>query len=637
MTKVKYGKYKYLTLFFIPFLAVALNSHSSFATCSTDANTGVVTCTESASASVTVAEACTLTATTSPAHTATLANGIYSAATTEYASGIGKTTLKVVCNDASGFSIYAVGYTNNEYGNTKLMSNEQDATAPIINTGTQDSGNTSAWSMKLTSVTGTYAPTLDNSFGSYHSIPSTYTRVAYRTSGTDAGSNPTGSSVDTTYAAFISPTQPAGTYVGKVKYTLVHPANETPTAPQVTQSGKICYYPNGGNVEGTMGCQTIPASYTTDGVSPTSAVLLASNFSRDGYGFAGWSTTFDYSDPNGFLGPQEYITFTEGEYSGNNNGLSLYAHWVKSEGNLQNWICPNNTTMPIGTVKALTDLRDDETYAVAKLADGNCWIIENMRLENTNSNNDTGTLAQGYGVQFAGLAGPETPWANNITTANSLYSTNGAGNTINIGTSDASSRFPRYNNLNTPTSASNRPQNPTSNTFANDSTTVGIYGYGNYYTWAAAIADTAAYTSNNTSVANISICPSGWHLPKGGDKTRITSDNDNEFWTLTVTYLNGGTLPANYDSQTRPYYIGSEEAVPVANALRAYPNNFVYSGYIYDVSAYGRGSSGHYWSSTTSGSNVAYILHLDGNRVTPGSSYSSKYNGRTIRCLTSDV
>ena len=634
MTKVKYGKYKYLTLFFIPFLAVALNSHSSFATCSTDANTGVVTCSESASASVTVAEACTLTATTSPAHTATLANGIYSGGVTEYANGIGNTRLKVVCNDASGFSIYAVGYTNNEYGNTKLMSNEQDATAPIINTGTQDSGSTSAWSMKLTSVTGTYAPTLDNSFGSYHSVPSTYTRVAYRTSGTDAGSNPTGSSVDTTYAAFISPTQPAGTYVGKVKYTLVHPYTDTPPTPQVTQAGKICYYPNGSNVEGTMGCQTISAN-------DTSATLLASNFSRDGYGFAGWSTTFDYSNLNGFLGPQEEITFAAGTYTGSNPGLSLYAHWVKSEGNLQNWTCPNNTTMPIGTVKALTDQRDNDTYAIAKLADGNCWMIENLRLESTAAHNSDGTLAQGYGTSatygnFSGLADPESTGFTSTYSANSLYSNDGSNDTINIGTSSIPAyRMPRYNNWNHQVSSTNRPQNPTTNSAANSTTIAGMYSYGNYYTWHAAIADLTYNGTNNSSVTNTSLCPKGWRLPKSGDKTRITSNNDNEFWNLVVVGLNGGTLPANYDSQTRPYYTGAAEAGPVSNALRAYPNNFLYSGRFNTASAYNRGSFGVYWSSTALDSNYSYYLYLSSTDVYPGTVYNSKYYGYSIRCLAS--
>ena len=613
--------------------ACVLGSSDVFATCTTDSNTGVVTCTESASASVTVAKACTLTANTSPAHTATLANGIYSATTTEYASGIGKTTLKVVCNDASGFSIYAVGYTNNEYGNTKLMSNEQDATAPIINTGTQDSGSTSAWSMKLTSVTGTYAPTLDNSFGSYHSVPSTYTRVAYRTSGTDAGSSPTGSSVDTTYAAFIGPTQPAGTYVGKVKYTLVHPNTNTPKdAPITCAANKICYSPNANDVEGTMGVQSAGSNNTY--------TLLASNFSRKGYGFAGWSESQNAaSDPTAKIyGPQE--TITTGNL--NSKGMSLYAVWVKSEGSIQDSskvtaVCnrltqaPTDGTANISSVSALTDQRDDETYAIAKLADGNCWMIENLRLESTNSDNFTGALAQGYGTSatygdFGGLADAESANFSNSTTANSLYysGTQEGTASIDIGTTNNPGyRMPRYNNTNT----SARASDPTSNSTS-------MYSYGNYYTWHAAIADLTYNGTNNSSVTNTSLCPKGWRLPKGGNKTRITSNNDNEFWNLVVVGLNGGTLPANYDSSSYPYYTGAAEAGPVANALRAYPNNFLYSGTFDTSSALGRGSGGRYWSSTASSIVESYFLYLYSTTyVRPGTDDYYKYNGQSTRCI----
>ncbi len=606
-------------------LASLASSAPAFATCTTDSTTGVVTCSESASATVHVAEACTMTATNNTPHTAEIANGLYSGGISEYSNGIGKTTLKVVCNDASGFSIYAVGYTNNEYGNTKLMSNEQDATAPIINTGTYDSGNTSAWAMKVSPVTGTFAPTSDNSFNSFHNIPNVYTRVAYRTSGTDMNSDPslaTGSSVEATYAAYVSPNQPAGTYVGKVKYTLVHPASETPLQPQTTQAGQICYYPNGSNVEGTMGCQTITAS-------DTSATLLASNFSRDGYGFAGWSKTFDYSDATGFLGPQEYIEFDAGTYTGTNNGLSLYAHWIKSEGNLQNWTCPDNTTMPIGTVKALTDQRDNETYAIAKLADGNCWMIENLRLESTNSDNSTGALAQGYGNSstygnFSGLATAENANFTDSTTANSLYysGTQSGDATVDIGTTDNPGyRMPRYNNWNNQSTSANRPQNPTSNSDTNATTNAGMYSYGNYYTWHAAIADTTYYSSGDHGTT--SLCPKGWRLPIGGQSTTNMS-----FGKLSVE-LGGPANGATANSSSAP--TGTE----MSKVFRSYPNNFLYSGYFYTSSAYYRGSFGYYWSSTASSYSYSYGLYLSSSYVSPGTDYYYKGYGSSIRCTVS--
>ena len=259
---------------------------------------------------ITIPVSCTMTGTGQNTHSANVTNGTYE-------DDIGTTTLKVLCNDSEGFSIYAIGFTGDQYtgaDHTKLIgvANNQK-----ISTGTATSGSTSNWAMKLeTDSMATYALTLDNGFGSYSAVPDTYTKVAHKDSGTDIGTSAVGSTLTTTYASFIASNQVADTYSGKVKYTLVHPASETPLHPETTQAGQICYYPNGSNVEGTMGCQTISTS-------ATSATLLASNFSREGYGFAGWSKTFDYSDDTGFLGPQEYIEFSAGTYTGDNDGLSL--------------------------------------------------------------------------------------------------------------------------------------------------------------------------------------------------------------------------------------------------------------------------------------------------------------------------
>jgi uncharacterized protein (TIGR02145 family) len=571
--------------------------------------------------SIEIPALCTLTGEGNTSHSAIVNNGTY-------VENIGKTTLRVFCNDSSGFSIYAIGFTGDAYSgedHTKLIGT---TTGAKISTGTATGSNSndpSNWAMKLTKVTDTsssYQPnnlSILSGYDDYSAVPSTYTKVATYSSSTD---RTLGSKLETTYAAFMTSIQSADTYVGKVKYTLVHPANETPLQPQTTEAGKICYYANGSNVLGSMGCQTVSTS-------ATNATLLASNFSREGYGFAGWSTTFDYSDPTGFYGPQEYITFTAGTYTGSNPGLSLYAHWIKSVGSLQDWT--GCSSLQAGAVTALTDERDNETYAVAKLADGNCWMIENMRLENTATTGATNiALAQGYETGFTGLADPEAPALfANVTTANSLYSTNGS--TINTITgSNPAYRFPRYNNVNTPTAlnVADRPTNPTSNNEINSATRAGMYSYGNYYNWAAAAANTTVTSTNDYNTK--SICPKGWSLPRGGNKSREAT---NDSWSLIVTGLNGGNNPANYASSTTPYYTGSAEAGPVANALRAYPNNFVYSGYIYSGSVNNRGSGGYYWSSTANGRDTAYRLYLFSTDVYPGNYNFDKFNGCTIRCI----
>ena len=437
-------------------------------------------------------------------------------------------------------------------------------------------------------------------------------------------------------------TQAAGTYTNTVNFYAVANPEPTPT-PVACEAGKICYNINAlTGAEGTMGKQTQDdnGDDIADGATVT---LLASNFSRAGYGFAGWNTAYDYSGT--FYGPQESIVVPNGT---SNTGLALYAVWIGSVGYLQDTsrvsqVCNSltqsgpNVTKTINSVSALTDKRDNETYAIAKLADGNCWMIENLRLESTNSDNSTGALAQGYGTSatygnFGGLANAESANFDDATTANSLYysGTQSGDATIDIGTSNyPGHRMPRYNNWNNQSNSTNRPQNPTTNSAINGTTNAGMYSYGNYYTWHAAIADLTYNGTNNQSTTGTSLCPAGWHLPNGGNKSNETN---NEFWSLVVGGINGNTNPANYDSSTQPYYADTPEGTDASNKLRAYPNNFLYSGGFNTSSSLSRGSSGLYWSSTAGNNYSSYYLALNSSNVNPGTNYFNKFYGSSIRC-----
>ena len=196
-----------------------------------------------AQATVNVEEACTMNSTITTPHTATIPNGTYQA-------DIGTTTINVICNDSQGYAIYAVGYTGNKIGGTN--SAKLVGPSSSINTGTATSGNTSNWAMKISTSGSNFVGTIDNSFGNYHAVPNEYTKVAHYNSTTDAGNNATGSTYQTTYAAFVSKTQRAGNYAGKVKYTMVHPANEFVPHEIACAAGKICCNPNTAIVEGHL-------------------------------------------------------------------------------------------------------------------------------------------------------------------------------------------------------------------------------------------------------------------------------------------------------------------------------------------------------------------------------------------------
>ena len=434
-------------------------------------------------------------------------------------------------------------------------------------------------------------------------------------------------SVQFKIGAKASNNQPSGVYTNTINFYAI--ANPEPTlGPSDCVAGNICYEANSlTTYDGSMGQQTKDDSGAdiSDGATVT---LLASNFSRTGYGFAGWSDTYDYS--GNLYGPQETITVPTGTAT---NGLTLYAIWIKSEGSLQDSttvsrVCNSltaatpSTAKTLASVSALTDQRDNNTYAIAKLADGKCWMIENLRLDNTADHNTDGTLAQGYGTSatygnFGGLAGAESTNFLDSTTANSLYysGTQSGDATINIGTTDNPGyRMPRYNNRNT----SSRASNPTNNSG-------NMYSYGNYYTWSAAMANTTYYDSptatdadeKTSETVNTSLCPTGWRLPYGRDTGNGTTT--------------GGFYNLNYK-------INNDSNVTNSTAnlkLRSFPNNFLYSGYFVASSVNYRGYSGSYWSSTSNNSSNSYYLSLSSPNVFPGTQNVYKYRGLSIRCTVS--
>ena len=192
---------------------------------------------------ITVPTSCSMSSTiaTGNEHTAEINNG-------QYDSSIGETTIKAFCNDNEGFAIYAIGYTDNELGKNVLTNSTLGSTHDIV-TGTAITGNASQWAMKLSTITsptprypiiiaGSTADTLkqqtDPDFSDFTEVPDDYAKVAYRESGTDVGTSAEGSTLRTTYQAYISPTQAAGAYTGQVKYTMVHPYNGTAPVIPVT-------------------------------------------------------------------------------------------------------------------------------------------------------------------------------------------------------------------------------------------------------------------------------------------------------------------------------------------------------------------------------------------------------------------
>ena len=480
---------------------------------------------------------------------------------------------------------------------------------------------------------------------------------------------------NTEYGVGTTYTVPAGSSVGS-GITLY--AHWVPVY-SIQYDGNNADNPNGmGTIDQSTGVKSVKQTNVGEGDPVT---LLASNFKKPGYGFAGWSTDPDaythFTDNDNtndsiIYGPMETIDAPAYPTNGTNI-ITMYAVWVAAEKDtnddpvyLQDFTASDcnaltkadfNTSTGVitpGSVIALTDKRDDEVYTVAKLADDNCWMIENLRLEHegtvgNNKNDSTVTnqsLSQGYGGtpgtygNFVGLANPESANFSNSTTSLSfadggIYKSSSASPTDtynsststleDIGTSNYPGfRFPRYNNSNI-SSALQSPTYTENYTNAASPSTSGTYktstvsSYGNYYTWAAAMANTNYYTSPTSTDASgktsenvgTSICPTNWHLPSSSTTTK-------EYGVLSQRY--GGT--------------GSNLGIGdiMSNRFRSFPNNFLYSGNFNGSSASDRGSYGGYWSRSANSYSDSYSLYLRSTLLSP-SYYYGKNCGFSVRCL----
>ena len=248
---------------------------------------------------ITVPVSCTLSGTGMNTHNAEINNGIYT-------TDIGTTTLHAFCNDSEGFAIYATGYTGNviEDTNSNKLVGTATTNNATIDTGIATSGNSSNWAMKLTATqdsgdtSGTNALTIDSapnasggadaSFSQYHVVPNEYTKVAHKNSNTDMTASTGGVKLTTTYAAYISRTQPADTYTGQVIYTLVHPSSAA--APVGEGKIGVTYHANGSTFSGGGSTNNVVYASSPMYIATTPLIAKTSNIGDDGVQNGPYST-----------------------------------------------------------------------------------------------------------------------------------------------------------------------------------------------------------------------------------------------------------------------------------------------------------------------------------------------------------
>ncbi len=135
------------------------------------------------------------------------------------ATDLGSTQMTIKCNQTGGWVLNAVG-AGAAANHNNYMKSDNNVASEDVATGIATSGDTSNWAFKVT-TTEAYASLIQGSYGNYAEIPDSATAVVKSTAATDITN---GVTVSPKYQVFMSTKQAAGSYTGKVSYTLLQPA-----------------------------------------------------------------------------------------------------------------------------------------------------------------------------------------------------------------------------------------------------------------------------------------------------------------------------------------------------------------------------------------------------------------------------
>ena len=584
-------------------------------------------------ASITVPIACTMRG-TGTEHVATLSPGTYSGASgSEYESGIGKTTLTAICNDDNGFAVYAIGYTGNEYGVTNLVG---ENTGGVITTKAYASGDSlSNWSMRLNKVTDStvsYNPqnlSIINSFDSWSAVPSMYAKVAEYHANTGSSTTDTtmGAKMETTYAAFIAPNQPADTYVGQVKYTLVHPYNDLAPVncrPEGTTISTITcmqdlHITNRDSVLASMTEGQQYTLYDKRDKKPYTMARLA-----DGNIWMTQNLDLDIDSNTTYTNEDTDIGYapTEGMYT----SASWKPAYSTIKGDASAWW--SSTIAPISYDPG--ELYFDEYYRDVQLFYFYIMALNMPGYQEYASEivtmfpDDLQDFVTSCDALFVNCN--EELLSENHQEIREIYRVGAYIGSCQSGTCSEdlydtlSPEWRAY--VNSCDATFENCDNSLAPSIYGDEgavLTAGIsqYHIGNYYNWTAALAtNMSANMVSSGEAMEQSICPSGWTLPRG-------NEGEDSFYALLNQY-NYVDNPTDLSSNTwwnEPLYLIPAGAITVSA-----------SG-----GSNGKSESGYYWSATSYSPNESYGLRFSNVGSTDLTTRLSREKGYSVRCVARPV
>ena len=498
-------------------------------------------------------------------------------------------TFASTSSDIAVRTTYGHGYTlgiaaKTANSNALINANDSSKTIPSITSSISES--TFSSNASYNNRWG-YSPSKYNSAANTNYLVAP-TSTTMATLDKTSAANSTNNTYTIKLGARIDATLATGTYENTFVFTVT--ANPTPYTINYDQNttDTVTNLP-------TPNPQTSETFATTVNISNTVPA-------RDGYLFKGWCTA-QVSDDAACSGTT-YNPDGDGtnlswtiDQTAATSTLDLYAMWEVDAVDMQTM---KDTDCVASAPTKVRDARDGEIYLVQRLADGRCWLLDNLRLDPT-------------ATPLATLIGNTNASSQTLT-----YFKNGGG----------SSPYPATGvNTTWASSSDNKYDEPKIVTTYKD-TTVTSYGAGSgkvgvYYNYCAASAGSYCYAqSAGTGNASEDICPAGWRLP-----TSATSGDDGEFRALCKAY-NGGTDCVSGSGSSS--YTSMDAA---SSSSLQYNLSTPLSGYYTSGSASSQGSVGGFWSSTFGGSsNTMLDLYVFSSQLSP--SFSAYKNiGRSLRCV----
>jgi uncharacterized protein (TIGR02145 family) len=234
----------------------------------------------------------------------------------------------------------------------------------------------------------------------------------------------------------------------------------------------------------------------------------------------------------------EYIEITDGHYHNHDVRFAMQdIDMTYNDNGTNKKVCDLVTVL--GDQYQALDVRDNKLYYISKLADGKCWMTQNLDLDLSPNRTLSPTDTDVTTAWTPAYATNDIHWSNATTEEHYKWMRGVTPNSVDFGD------YYWQGRSNVPDEGQQFVDPKPFTDFYDLSGNV-HYHLGNYYTFAAALAtnDGSVYGDNQV-VNNQSICPKGWRLPDASNSVG------------SINYLNG--LYASSGPYAAPLYMHPAE------------------------------------------------------------------------------